>query len=208
MKENIAGYTRNFSRHNPNGDIYVTGFDDKDLVDFVDEFLSAEQDPSIQVITVWVSSYGGQVYNCLAMIDIVNASKKPVMMCALGKAMSAGAILLMSGHKGARFASENTTIMIHTASGGAQGKTEDVLADAIELKRLDDMLIERLAKNTNKKLPFWRKMFKDKHNTDITFTAQEALKLGMIDKVGIPKAITRPQVLDIAVVNGEEKSSK
>ena len=71
-----------------------------------------EVDPN-EEITIYINSNGGDVFAFLNMYDIINLISAPVRTVCLGKAYSAGALLLASGTKGRRFAWKHSSIMIH-----------------------------------------------------------------------------------------------
>lgn len=138
------------------------------------------------IIPVEIDSYGGDVYSLLGILDILDASKKPVATFVRSKAMSCGAVLLSAGDKGLRFASANSTILIHEVSSFSLGKNTDVQSDAQESNRLNDMLLYILAKNSNKPKNFYADLVTQKNNADLYITPKDALKYGIIDKIGVP----------------------
>jgi len=172
------------------GSIFVTDFDDDNLEAFVSRFLNAEQDPGVQEIIVWVSSYGGDAYNGLAMADMVKYSTKPVWTVALGKAMSAGALLLSAGHKGRRCALPNSYIMVHEVRiDGFGGKTHEFLQQAGEMKNLNNRFLTVLAENSGKTVSELKALLAKKHNADMTMDAEQSKVFGIIDHIGLPKNI-------------------
>jgi ATP-dependent Clp endopeptidase proteolytic subunit ClpP len=138
------------------------------------------------IIPVEIDSYGGDVYSLLGILDIIDASKKQVATFVRSKAMSCGAVLLSAGDKGLRYASSNSTILIHEVSSFSLGKNTDVQSDAQESNRLNDTLLYILAKNSNKPKSFYSDLVAQKNNADLYITPKEALKYGIIDKIGVP----------------------
>lgn len=130
-------------------------------------------------IIVYINSYGGGLYSVLGMISAIKNSVTPVYTVAIGAAMSAGLLLLVSGHK--RFAYEHATMMCHQVLGMAMGTLQDIQETTEEVNRLnelaDSIIVERtkLSKTTLKE---WKARKLDKF-----FTAQESLLFGIIDKV-------------------------
>ena len=59
------------------------------------------------------SSPGGSTTAGFAILDTMNLSKPDVQTLCMGFAASFGALLLLSGAKGKRFALPNSEIMIH-----------------------------------------------------------------------------------------------
>src|SRR5574343_416254 len=91
--------------------IWVTKFTDASLVHFYEKFSKLESDPSVGVILIYISSYGGSAHNMSAMRDLIKSSSKPVATVCIGKAFSSGAMLLAAGTKGLRFITESGQIM-------------------------------------------------------------------------------------------------
>jgi ATP-dependent Clp protease protease subunit len=190
------------------GNIFVKEFEDNNLEEFSIDFLDAESDPMVTEIFIWISSYGGNIHNALAMIDLTQAASKPVFMIGYGKAMSAGCLLLASGKKGQRFVTPNTYTMIHEASGGAHGKTQDVLQQAKELTDLNERMLKLLSKFTGKAVSFFKKYIKDIHNTDLSLDAKQTVGLGLADYVGIPKRISQPAPQKMIAIYSDENIAK
>jgi ATP-dependent Clp protease protease subunit len=130
-------------------------------------------------IKIMISSYGGDVYQILSLIAIIEKSKTPVHTIATGAAMSCGFILLISGHK--RFAYKYATPMYHQVSSFSIGTLKDIQEDMDETERLQKLLekitIEK-TKITKEKL---KKVYKTKH--DWFMTAEEAKEFGVIDEI-------------------------
>ena len=139
-----------------------------------------------QIIPIQVDSFGGSVYSLLGILDVIAASKKPVATYVNSKAMSCGAVLLSAGNHGLRFASKNSTILIHEVESSSYGKNANIQADAGETARLNDILLEILAKNSKKRQSFYYDLISSENNADVFITATEAKKYGLIDKIKIP----------------------
>lgn len=192
-KRNMFDFTQlggsTFSGPDYEGNIFVSGFEDIDLEVFTRQVITAEQNPEVENIFIWVSSYGGNVHNCLAMIDLLESVHKAVFTIAYGKAMSAGCLLVASGKVGNRFATPNSYMMIHEASGGAGGKTQDVIQQAAELSELNDKVIKLISKYARKKHNELKKLLQGINNTDLVLSSDRALQFGLIDHIGVPKPI-------------------
>lgn len=130
-------------------------------------------------IDIMIDSYGGAVYQCMGLIAVIEESKTPVHTYVTGAAMSCGFLLLISGHK--RFAYKRATPLYHQVSTGFWGKVKDMEESLVETKRLQK-IIEELTldktKITKKKL---EKIYKRK--VDWYMSAEEALKLGVVDEI-------------------------
>lgn len=170
--------------------IYVTEFKESTVKEFYKEFSKLNCDDEVKVIPIVISSYGGEVYSLLSMLDIMKTANKPVATIAMGKAMSCGAVLLSAGTKGLRFAGEMTDVLIHEVSGFSIGKNLDIQNDAEKTKKLNMLLMRILAENCGiKDKDHFIKLAKSKGNIDLYFTAKESKKLGLIDHISIPELV-------------------
>jgi len=125
-----------------------------------------------------ISSYGGEVYAMLGMIDYIRSLPVKVNTHCFGAAMSAAAVLLACG-TGKRTMSKNSTVMIHEGSAFESGKTSDVLKGADHLKLLQKSICDILGDVTNKTSEFWEGVSKQ----DTYLTAEDCLQYGVIDEV-------------------------
>jgi len=195
--------------NNDKSAIWVTDFSQDSVIDFYDSFTEMEKDTEIQVIPVFISSYGGEVYALTAMRDLIKSSHKPVATIAVGMAMSAAASLLASGTKGCRFASPDAHIMIHQVSGMAPGKTADVVESAAVISALNRLLLQNLAKDSGNSLKKIEKAITSKNNADWTLTAEDAKSWGIVDHIGIPRLLkeSSPMILIQTKPFAQKKSS-
>lgn len=139
-------------------------------------------------IIVYINSYGGSVDALNVLIDTFNEVPNEIITVCLGTAMSAGAVLLSCGNK--RFVGKNARIMIHEVSSWAMGTTTELKHSLVETTRMNRQLLKIIAKNTKKSLKELMKIFKD--TPDFYLTAQEAVKFGIADYIGVPSVIETP----------------
>ncbi len=137
-----------------------------------------KQDPKKDVI-LYVNSPGGQVTSTMAMYDTMQYVQPDVSTVCLGMAASGGAIILMGGAKGKRFALSHSEIMIHQPLGGTEGQATDIAIHAEHIINTKNILNELIALHTGKKLD------QVKHDTerDKFMSAKEALDYGLIDRI-------------------------
>ena len=193
MSDKKLGFPQHFfQKPNDSDIIWVTDFNSEAVIAFYEKFIELEQRNDIQVIPVFINSYGGEIYALTAMRDLIKSSPKPVATVGVGMAMSCGASLLAAGTKGFRFASENTHIMIHQVSGVAPGKSADILEYASVISELNNGIISMLSSDSGSPITKLEKEIKKRNNADWTLSAQEAKKWGFIDSVGIPRSWTPP----------------
>jgi ATP-dependent Clp protease protease subunit len=140
-------------------------------------FLQTE-DPE-KDIHVYVNSPGGIVSSGLAIYDTMQFVKPAIATYCIGQAASMGAILLMAGTKGKRYALPHARIMIHQPLGGFQGQASDVEIQAREMLRTKQILNEMIHKHTG------QPMDRIQRDTDRDFymSADEAREYGLVDDV-------------------------
>lgn len=137
-------------------------------------------------ITIYINSPGGSVSAGFSIYDTINAVKArgiDIVTCATGIAASMGAFLLAcAGTKGKRYCEPNAEVMIHQPFGGAQGQETDIRIAAEHISRIKAKISKKLAEATGQTL--------DTINADTDrdnfMCAEEALKYGLVDKIGCP----------------------
>ncbi len=165
--------------------ITVNEFNEASAKEFRNQ-MNLAQATNQEVIPVLIDSFGGQVYALLSMIDTINSSKKSVATIATGKAMSCGAILLSCGHEKLRFATENSTIMIHDVQHIIYGKAEEIKADAKNVEAMQNKIMKILDDNCGQKSGYFQNRIHDNHHAEWYLAPQECLDIGLIDKIGAP----------------------
>lgn len=166
--------------------IQVNKFTEDSVKDFITQ-LSNAHNTGQPVIPIVIDSYGGNVHALLAMLAELENSILPVATIAVGKAMSAGAILLAHGNHGYRFIDESATVMIHEVGSSAWGKLEDMKTSVKETTRLNRLIFEKLTRACgHKDKNYFFKLIDKKRNTDWYLDAVEALKHKLVDHIGVP----------------------
>lgn len=131
-------------------------------------------------INMYINSPGGSVIDGLQLIDTMNFINAPISTTCLGMAASMGAVILSCGEKGKRFVLPHSRVMIHQASGGFNGKSEDVKTSYEQLLRCQKDIYEILSKNIGLD---YKEIEALCSNTDKWFIGQEAIDLGIVDKI-------------------------
>lgn len=172
--------------------IHVTDFDDESYKKFTEDFARASAAPQ-PIIPVLIDSFGGEVYSCLGMMDVLESSKKPIVTIVQSKAMSCGAALFSCGDKGFRYASPSSTFLVHEVSSESGGKVTDQQIDLEEAVRLNNLMLQRISKSCGKRPTFMEKALKEKGG-DYFITAKEAKDMGLVSHIGIPNLNIKVQV--------------
>ncbi len=130
-------------------------------------------------ITLYINSPGGSVSSTLAMIDTMQVVKPDVATVCIGIAASGGALTLVCGSKGKRYALPHSEVMIHQPLGGAEGQATDIAIAASHIIKTKDLLNEMIAKKTGQKLT----KVKNDTERDYFMSSEEAKKYGIIDEI-------------------------
>mgnify|MGYP000511422465 CR=1 FL=1 len=147
------------------------------------QILFLQSEDSDKDINIYINSPGGSVTSGLAIYDTLQFVKPDISTYCVGQAASMGALLLMAGAKGKRFALPHARIMIHQPWGGIQGAAEDIHIQAKEIMRLRDKINELINIHTGQEID---KVKKDT-DRDYFMSSEEAKDYGVIDGVIYPK---------------------
>lgn len=138
----------------------------------------ANEDPK-KPIHFYINSPGGSVSAGLAIYDTMQFIKPPVHTYCVGMAASMGAVILLAGEAGKRFALPHSKVMIHQPWGGAQGQASDIEIQAREILKSKKLLNEIIAKHTGKDL----EQVEKETDRDFWLDAHESKKYGIVDDV-------------------------
>lgn len=130
-------------------------------------------------ISIYLNTPGGSVYAGLGIYDTMQFVSSDVSTICTGMAASMGAVLLVAGAKGKRFALRHSRVMIHQPMGGAQGQASDIEITAREIQKLKKELYAIIADHSGNET---ERIEKDS-DRDYWMTAEEAKAYGMIDDV-------------------------
>lgn len=97
-------------------------------------------------IRLFLNSYGGSVYDGLALIDLIRQSRTPVHTICIGSCMSMGLWIWLAGAQ--RLIGERATLMFHDISAVVADKSEGIRQELSELLRLQEMLVEDITHNS------------------------------------------------------------
>ncbi len=126
-------------------------------------------------IKLFINSFGGSVYDGLALYDLLESLPCLVHTTCIGSAMSMALLLFLAGD--VRTAYPRATFMSHGLSGGIEGSMSDMKIDLAESKRLNNILLRVLSDRTKKSLNWWKKEIE---HEDKYYDYTKALKLGII----------------------------
>ena len=145
----------------------------------ISQLLVLESENSEAPITIYINSPGGSITDGLAIYDVMNKIKCPVITVCVGMAASMAAFLLSCGSRGKRYCLPNSTVMIHQPIGGVQGQASEIKIVATRILNLYDKLAEIMSKNSF----IDKETMKEALDRDNYLTPEEALKMGLVDKI-------------------------
>lgn len=143
------------------------------------QLLFLEADNPEKDISIYINSPGGSTTAGFAIFDTMEYIKPDISTICIGMAASFGAMLLLAGTKGKRFALPNSEIMIHQPLGGARGQATEIEISAKRILKLRDHVNHIISEKTGQPV---EKIAKDT-DRDYFMSAEEALEYGIIDKI-------------------------
>jgi len=167
------------------GIIYFSdGFDSATTKPVINTIIEKNLLPNSQrpnEITLVINSPGGQVHSAFALIDTMKGSAIPVKTVGLGMIASCGLLTFMSGTKGRRVITPNTSILSHQYSWGSGGKEHELFARVREFELSTERMINHYKKCTG----LTEKQVRDilLPPEDRWLSAKEAVKYGIADKI-------------------------
>ena len=129
---------------------------------------------------VTINSPGGYVYDALSLYDAIDG-REDLVCIATGKCMSAATFILLAFKPELRFATKNTTFMIHSITSMAYGKTAQMVDDVNETKRLQKLTDAIYTSKSGITKELLNMIHREKK--DLYLTAKEALKYGIVSKI-------------------------
>jgi ATP-dependent Clp protease protease subunit len=163
---------------------FSDGFDSTSTKPVIQAIIEKNLVPNTQrlkELTLVINSPGGQVHSAFALIDTMKGSAIPVKTVGLGMIASCGLLTFMSGHKGRRVITPNTSILSHQYSWGSGGKEHELFARVREFELSTKRMLEHYKKCTG---------LSEKRVRDILLppedrwlSAKEAVKYGIADKI-------------------------
>lgn len=141
--------------------------------DEVDDIPIEERIP----IVIVIDTPGGDLMATLSIIDCINMSKTPVWTVVTGTAYSGGFFIAINGHK--RFGLENSSYLFHQ---GMCSYSSDAHKFSQHTKFYEKNL-NKLKKMTLSKTGISEEEYEKYKEGDWWFTADEALRYNIIDKI-------------------------
>lgn len=152
-----------------------------DAIDFILKkcLLPSKERP--KHLTIIINSQGGSLSSAFALVDVMQGSRIPVHTLGLGEISSAALIIFMSGAKGHRLITPNTSIMSHQFSWGAAGKEHELIAAVKEFTLTSRRMLNHYMKTTGLDEESVKSILMP--SSDVYLDSDEAVKYNIADKV-------------------------
>ena len=131
------------------------------------------------VLTIYINSNGGDLYESFALIDMMCASTCKIRTVGIGQIASAAFMIFCSGTKGYRVVGKNTSIMCHQYSSEYGGKHHELKSFLKEGEYCNQRMLDLIKQNSNLEESVIKK--KLLNSTDAFLTAGEMISLGLAD---------------------------
>ena len=172
IQNNADGSTRQY-------EVYRKGFS---LPDGIFKLIQVtELQAKKKELTLGICSPGGDLNACFALVDVMKGSKIPIRTIGMGMIASCGLLMFISGTKGKRILTPNTSILSHQYSWGSFGKEHELFAAVKEFDLTTHRMVAHYKKCTGLSEKDIRKYLLPPE--DIWLSAKEAKKLGLCDSI-------------------------
>jgi ATP-dependent Clp protease protease subunit len=167
--------------HN-SGSYYLSGdIDEMSITPVIKWILAENKANRLSHLTLYISSNGGDLYQAFGLIDVMKSSKIPVFTAGVGSLMSAAFLIFISGAKGNRILTKNTSVMCHQFSTYYEGKEHDVKASEKETRYIKQRMLDVIKEScTMDERMIKRKLLPP---SDVWLTADECVELGVADAI-------------------------
>ena len=132
-------------------------------------------------LTLAICSRGGDLNSCFALVDVMKGSQIPIRTIGMGMIASCGLLMFISGEKGRRFLTPNTSILSHQYSWANNRKEQELFAEVKEY----DLTTERMINHYKKCTGLTEQEIREHllPPQDVWLSAKEAKKLGLCDEI-------------------------
>lgn len=128
-------------------------------------------------IKLYITSYGGYLYQVFTTIDFIKNLKVPVHTICTGIVASAGTLLSLAGSR--KSITKNGYMLIHELRGGSWGKFSGLSDSFQNQQQLMDHIINYYVENTK----ITREELEEQLKKDITWNADICLEKGLVNEI-------------------------
>jgi len=133
-------------------------------------------------LKLYINSYGGDLYEAFALIDVIKESHHTISTIGVGAIMSAAFLIFVSGENGQRILGKNTGIMNHQhSSEQAETKMHDMKAAMSENVNCETRALNIIREACGMTMSEVRKKFNSP--SDQYFTAKQMVDFKLADAI-------------------------
>lgn len=132
-------------------------------------------------LLLMICSDGGNISEAFALIDVMKSSKIPIKTVGLGVIASCGLLVFLSGSKGRRILTPNTSILSHQFSWASSGKAHELFATVKEFELTQKRMVDHYRSCTGLDDETIKKVLLPPQ--DVYLSAAEALQFNICDHV-------------------------
>tara|TARA_R110002051_G_scaffold281480_1_gene343103 strand:+ start:787 stop:1410 length:624 start_codon:yes stop_codon:yes gene_type:complete len=142
-----------------------------------------QDDERPEDIEFFISSGGGNISEMFTIYDLMTLVKqrRDIATFGYGKVASAAVPLLAAGTPGKRYIAKHARIMLHHCSSNTGGPVPLARSSFNELKKVEEMMVQILAAHSSLAAGEIYNILS--RNTDEYFSAEDALEMGLVDKI-------------------------
>jgi len=167
--------------------IWVNEIDMQEAQEFTKQILRYDSDPDVKEIFVYISSYGGETFAGLAIIEAMLACRKPVNTVGMGICASSGADILICG-PGKRYIAPNSYIHIHHTRSRMAEDLPGFERTIKQLKQVEDKIFKLMMGRSKISTVDLKSKLKEEQK-EWQISAQSAQKYGFVDIIGLPRFV-------------------
>lgn len=170
-------FERGLDRHNRV--IRLTGDVEEGFFDWFDTAVTLlETENSRKTIVLKINSYGGDVYEALAIIGRMKECKCRIHTKGYGKIMSAATAILAAGDK--RSMSKLAEFMHHEMSYGVEGRHSEILHEVKNSQKLSEKWCNLMYELTGIPSSYWSNKG---IGTDFYMSPEKCMQLNIVDEI-------------------------
>ncbi|MBH5296204.1 head maturation protease, ClpP-related [Corynebacterium ulcerans] len=129
-------------------------------------------------VEVHINSYGGDVFEGIAIMNALRDYEAEVTVIVDGIAASAASYIAVGGAD-LLIMQESASLMVHDAWADVSGNSAEIRKQAEELERMSDVIAQIYADKSGTPVEEWREAMAE----DAYFSAEEAVLVGLADEI-------------------------
>lgn len=132
-------------------------------------------------LLLMICSEGGSVEHAFALIDVMRSSTIPIKTVGLGTIASSGLLIFLSGSRGRRILTPNTSILSHQYSAYSEGKHHELFSITKEFNLVNERMVEHYKETTGLDEATIKSQLLP--SSDVWLSAEEAMSMGICDYI-------------------------